>query len=48
MADVLPSVLDLAAVEYAAEGSAETAKAMLTELGAHARQLMSNEVPPLG
>jgi hypothetical protein len=44
MADVLPSVLDLAAVEYAAEGSAEDAKAILTDLGTHARQLMSNEI----
>jgi hypothetical protein len=44
MVDVLPSLLDLAAVEYAAKGSAEDAKAVLSALGGHARQLMSNEV----
>jgi hypothetical protein len=44
MADVLPDLLDLAALEFAAKGSAEDARAMLTELGAHARRLMSDEV----
>jgi tetratricopeptide (TPR) repeat protein len=45
--DVLPSVMDLGYLEYAANGSAPTARDDLKELGAHARDLMNSELRKL-
>lgn len=42
--EVLPSLLDLAAMEYLANGSAPNTKETLATLGAHARELMSAEI----
>jgi tetratricopeptide (TPR) repeat protein len=44
MFQALPAVLDLAALEYAANGAAPEAKATLTDLGTHALRLISDEM----
>ena len=45
--DVLPAVMDLGYLEYAATGSAPTARDDLKELGARARDLMNSELRKL-
>src|SRR5436190_497403 len=45
--DVLPAVMDLGYLEYAATGSAPTARDDLKELGARARELMNSELRKL-
>jgi len=42
--DVLPAMLDVLYVEYAAKGTTDSAKADLMQLGQHARNLMSSEL----
>jgi hypothetical protein len=44
MMEVLPSVFDLAAVEYASTGTADQSRTILTEFGGHARELMETEL----
>jgi hypothetical protein len=44
MIEVLPSLLDVAYLEYAARGNAEQTKASLMALGARARELMKGEL----
>ena len=44
MMDALPSLFDLASVEYASKGSADESRKILAEFGAHARGLMESEL----
>src|SRR5205085_2109169 len=44
MIDLLPSLLDQAYLEYAANGSIESSRGDLQSMGQHARELMNSEL----